>query len=404
VVQGQTAAFSVVAKGTAPFSYQWNFNGTDLAGATDASLTIPNAQATNAGNYYVTISNVAGGVTSATRTMIVNIPAGIVTQPQSQAVIKGQNPSLIVVATGTTPLNYQWYLNGLALSNAVDASLTLTNVQPNDAGDYFVVVNNNWGTLPSAVATVTVVTPAGIQTQPASQTVLQGQTASFSVVAKGTPPFSYQWNFNGTDLAGATDASLTIPNAQAANGGNYYVVITNLGGSVSSQTKTLTVNLPPAITNQPQSLTVAPGQTASFSVGAIGTATLTYQWYFNGSSLGSGARSSALTLDNVATTNAGNYFVTVINSYGSVLSAVAVLTVTDPPPPAPPSLAAAAMASNGFTFQFSVPVGHTYVISASTDLQDWTPISTNLAQTASVAFTDPAGTNYSRRFYRAIVW
>jgi hypothetical protein len=61
------------------------------------------------------------------------------------------------------------------------------------------------------------------------------------------------------------------------------------------------------------------------------------------------------------------------------------------------------MTSNGFAFQLSVPIGSTYVIWTTTNLQDWTPISTNIALTGSVVVTDPAATNCSRRFYRAMV-
>ena len=62
------------------------------------------------------------------------------------------------------------------------------------------------------------------------------------------------------------------------------------------------------------------------------------------------------------------------------------------------------MTSTGFSFQFSVPAGATYVILASDNMLDWTPIYTNVASTASVVFTDAAAANYDKRFYRAMVW
>jgi hypothetical protein len=61
------------------------------------------------------------------------------------------------------------------------------------------------------------------------------------------------------------------------------------------------------------------------------------------------------------------------------------------------------MTRNGFTFQLAVPVGCTYVILATTNLQDWIPISTNVALTGSVAFADTSATNNPMRFYRALV-
>src|SRR5439155_955559 len=103
-----------------------------------------------------------------------------------------------------------------------------------------------------------------------------GQTASFSVLASGDTPLSYQWNFNGTALSGATNATLGLTNVQTNQAGNYTVLVANNWGSVTSAVATLTVYVPPAIATQPQSLTVTQAQTASFSVVASGTATLSY--------------------------------------------------------------------------------------------------------------------------------
>jgi hypothetical protein len=187
-------------------------------------------------------------------------------------------------------------------------------------------------------------------------------------------------------------------------------VITNSAGNATSAAVMLTVDAPPSITAQPPSQAATLGQNVSFSVVAGGTAPLSYQWSFNGTALSgatgstltlaSGGTSSTLTLANVQTINAGSYTVVVTNIAGSIASAGAVLTVI---PPTPPSFGSAGMAPNGFAFQLSVPIGCTYVILASTNLQDWTPISTNVALTASVVLADPAATNCSRRFYRAMV-
>jgi hypothetical protein len=180
------------------------------------------------------------------------------------------------------------------------------------------------------------------------------------------------------------------------------VVVTNAAGSVTSAVATLTVLVPPGITTRPQSLTVTQGQSASFSVVASGTAPLSYQWSFNSTAL-SGATSTTLTLTNAQATDTGNYTVVVTNVAGSVTSAVATLTVTNPAPPAPPSLGAAGMTTNGFTFQLSVSVGQTYVILATTNLRDWTPISTNVALLGTILVTDTEATNYSSRLYRVIL-
>jgi hypothetical protein len=170
---------------------------------------------------------------------------------------------------------------------------------------------------------------------------------------------------------------------------------------VTSAVATLTVLVPPAITTPPQSLTVTQGQSASFSVVASGTAPLSYQWSLNGMAL-PGATGSTLTLNRVQTTDAGSYTVVVTNIAGPVTSAAATLTVTNPAIALVVS-STGGMAPAGFTFQFSVPVGLTYAILASTNLQDWTPISTNVALVGNVVFTDTDARNYSTRLYRVIL-
>ena len=319
---------------------------------------------------------------------------------------QGQNVAFSVAAGGTSPFSYQWYFDGSALGGGSQSSTyALNNVNTGNAGSYTVVVTNAGGSVTSLVATLAVYVPPQIQGLPGNLTVTQGQTASFSVtVNSGTAPFSYQWNFDGAALLGATNAGLTLTNVQTTQAGSYTVVVTNLGGSVTSGVETLTVNVPATITTQPQSQTALRGQSASFSVGAAGTANLSYQWYFNGSSLGGAGNTSTLTFNSVVANNAGQYTVVVKNNYGSATSTVATLTVLLPHLVLTPAAASAGgIAANGFAFQFTRPAGSTYVILASTDLLNWTPISTNVASGGSILFTDSAATNYPGRFYRVMV-
>ncbi|MGD0651989.1 MAG: M4 family metallopeptidase [Verrucomicrobiia bacterium] len=84
--------------------------------------------------------------------------------------------------------------------------------------------------------------PPTITTQPTNQTVVAGGTAAFSVLADGTPPLSYQWSFNGTNLTGATSGSLTLTNVQLTQAGTYAVQVANTAGSTTSSNAMLTVN------------------------------------------------------------------------------------------------------------------------------------------------------------------
>ena len=96
--------------------------------------------------------------------------------------------------------------------------------------------------------------PPGITVQPTNQTVVVGGTATFTVMAGGTPPLSYQWNFNGTNISGATNTLLTLTNVQSSQAGNYAVLVTNILGSVLSSNAVLTANSPPPCVPAPSGL------------------------------------------------------------------------------------------------------------------------------------------------------
>jgi hypothetical protein len=346
VTAGQTATFSVAATGTAPLSYQWEKNGANIAGATAASYTTPATAATDSGSkYQVVVSNSAGSATSNAATLTVNPPTiapTITAQPANQSVTAGQTATFSVAATGTAPLSYQWEKNGANIAAATTASYTTPATATTDSGSKFqVVISNSAGSVTSNAATLTVnaapIAPA-ITTQPASQTVTAGQTATFSVAATGTAPLSYQWQKNGANIAAATTASYTTPATTTTDSGSkFQVVISNSAGSVTSNAATLTVNaapIAPAITTQPASQTVTAGQTATFSVAATGTAPLSYQWEKNGTNI-NGANSANYTTPTTTSADNGATFVVVVsNSAGTSTSNGATLTVTpDTTPP-----------------------------------------------------------------------
>jgi hypothetical protein len=243
VTAGAKVSFTVTATGTAPLSYSWKFNTVAIAGATTSSLQLTNVQTTNSGTYSVTVTNSAGSA-SASATLTVNAAAtgpSITGQPQSLTISNGAAASFSVTAGGTAPLSYQWLKGASTVSGATTSSYSIASVTTNDAGSYSVVVTNSAGSITSSVATLTVLLPPSIITPPQSLTVSNGVSASFTVLAGGSPPLTYQWDFNGSALAGATASSLTISNAQAANQGNYTVVVSNAVGVITSTAAHLTV-------------------------------------------------------------------------------------------------------------------------------------------------------------------
>lgn len=176
-------------------------------------------------------------------------------------------------------------------------SLTLTSVTVTNAGDYLVVITNSYGSVTSAVATLTVTAPPAISVPPGSLFAGLGNSASFSVSALGSGPFDYAWYFDGTNLLqSGSSSTLFLTNISGANAGAYQVIITNNYGSVTSLMATLTVGLPPTISSQPISLTNLVGTTATFSVLPGGSGPFNYQWQFNGTNLPNG----------IITTVAGN--------------------------------------------------------------------------------------------------
>lgn len=161
VTQGQTAVFSALAEGTVPLAYQWYFNtNTLLGGQTGTNLTLANVQSASAGVYSVRVSNAGGTLTSTQATLTVLSPPAITTHPLSQSALVSNNVNFNVVATGTAPLQYQWYFNtSILLADQTNASLALLNLTTNDSGTYHARVTNDYGSTNSNPATLTVNEP-----------------------------------------------------------------------------------------------------------------------------------------------------------------------------------------------------------------------------------------------------
>lgn len=188
-----------------------------------------------------------------TKTLVVTIASSdtaptIVTQPQGQTVVVGSPLVLTVTASGTSPIAYQWKKDGLNLSGATNATFSVAKVAAPNAGGYSVVVTNSAGSITSSVATVTVVLQPTITAAPIDETITIGGQAAFSVSATGSTPLAYQWQFNGANITGATNVTLTLSNVQTNSAGSYAVRVSNAAGTVTSPAAHLTVTLPLPLT------------------------------------------------------------------------------------------------------------------------------------------------------------
>jgi Immunoglobulin I-set domain len=164
----------------------------------------------------------------------------IIVQPFNQTVYAGSSVSLSASANGALPFSWQWYFKGAAVANATSANLSLTAVTTNQAGAYFVVVTNNFGSDTSQVAVLTVVDVApSITLQPTNQTVAIGSYATFYVGAVGSLPLYFQWRFNNNSIPDATNSSLTLGPLTGNEAGSYSVIVSNSLGSVFSDNATL---------------------------------------------------------------------------------------------------------------------------------------------------------------------
>ncbi|MEI7732264.1 MAG: immunoglobulin domain-containing protein [Verrucomicrobiota bacterium] len=328
---GGPAAFTVIANGGL-LHYQWRKDGTDLPGAMAATLTLNNVQAVNAGSYAVVVSNSAGVTVSKPVDLMLNGPVIFTLQPRSQTIASHTTLTLPTKVTGTTPVSYQWLFNGANLAGQTKVTLSIAGTTTNHSGLYSVIVSNIVGPRTSDLASVVVMDQPAIKTQPKSITLRDGDSGLLTVVASGSPTLSYEWRKNDVVIPGANTATLYLDNAGAADAGRYTVRVSNYVGSMVSLPAIVTVKAAPVIVKQPENQANVLKNKASFSVSAVGSGVLTYQWFKNGVKLVNtrwitGVNTPVLSIANLQDTNVGNYSVVVSSIYGKTSSSQASLSL-----------------------------------------------------------------------------
>ena len=356
------------------------------------------------------------------------VSAAITGQPADQSVVVGSTATFTVVATDAS--TYQWQVSSDSgttytdVAGATAASYTTAATALGDSGrQYRAVAANSVGAATSNAATLlvtsTLIAPS-ISVQPAGQTIVEGQNASFAVTAAGTG-VAYQWQRSTagatfSDEAGATGATLNLAAvALTSNGHRFRVVVSNSGGSVTSNAALLTVNAvgtaAPTFTSQPASTTVVEPNAATFSVAVSGTPAPTVFWQVSVNNGGTwvaiaGATGTSYTTPPTVLGHSGRlYRAAVSNSVGSGFSAAAVLTVNA----APIAPAFTMQPANASVVAPGVATFSVVVTGSPTPALQWQISGNSGATWASItnatasSYTTPAtATTDSGRWYRAV--
>lgn len=349
---GWKGFFAVSVSGCAPLTYQWNLDGTNVGGETNASYGI--VATTNQGTNYVfvTVTNSYGAVTSTVAALIITNAAcvpqtqfanepgsapGISSQPTNQTGCIGEPVSFTVEPSGAPPFYYQWMFNGTNIPGAYGNSYSPSSVA-SSGGAYAVIISNSFGCITSQVATLTLSNceqlPPIILASPSNQTVCIGEQLNLNVQASGSQQLYFQWYANGSAVAGGTGSALRIAPYWDTNVETYTVTVTNEYGSASAAAVVAKSALPTTIYIN-ASNTVYLTNTITFSADLTSALGLFgYQWFFDGNAI-FGATNSTYDIPAAAYSNAGLYSVMVSNACGTMTSTNLAVQVR-PPASTPP--------------------------------------------------------------------
>ncbi|SVC24116.1 uncharacterized protein METZ01_LOCUS276970, partial [marine metagenome] len=237
---------------------------------------------------------------------------------------------LTVAATGTEPLSYHWYRDGLIVNGAIEDSLVLSNLSAVDAGEYSVQISNPASEVVSEIAVVSVDSPPEIIELTGNQLAPVSGGVELKVVAVGSKPMVYQWVKDGVLIDGETGESLFLDELDTTDSGSYTVVINNSAGRLESEPIEVSVIQPVSIVSQPMAVTAPIGGKAVFEVAVTGSEPVTYQWKLNDTVLDNETESK-LIVDDVTAFDGGIYVVTATNASNSVSSNEVELTIETPP-------------------------------------------------------------------------
>ena len=362
----------------------------------------------------------------------------MIRQPRSRNVLPGTDVTVDAAVVGPPTMNYQWYSNNVAIVDATNRQLFLPNMEAEDTGLYHLVASNPFGVVTSSIAAVTVVYAPLVTVQPPNPSVPMGTNTTLTAAAFGPEPITYQWRFNNSDIADATNALLQLTNVQPSGEGYFSVVASNFFGATTSAPVFLNViDLPESLNATNLVWTTAGNLTwfpqtnfthdgvASASSGPCdwshwadlqttvsGPGTLTYWWRIIGQSSDGALTlfSDGTNLASIGTSSGwqqksihlppGDHAL-LWRMYDRLAFLAATGMVDHVTFTSELALVPKQWSQDGFSLQLYGLSGHgDIVIHGSTNLTDWSPILTNPPAVGSLELLDPQAADLPLRFYR----
>ncbi|HBZ67805.1 MAG TPA: hypothetical protein DEO70_13305 [Bacteroidales bacterium] len=323
---GASITLNTLVTGDSLF-YQWRRNGNPIPGATGPSLNINPVTLSNIGSITCNILNTCGNVTTPPAVVTVNLVPVVITEPNNISTCPGQSVVFSTVVSGDS-LNYQWYKNGILFPGKTQPTLVFSPVSYSDTADYYCIITNTCGDDTTRVANLNINIPPVVISAPRDISTCLGNNEVLSISVTGDSLY-YQWYHNTNLIPGATDPTYALTPVTLANTGSYDVEVYNTCGNPPVNPVDVTVNIAPVITDQPDDVSVCPGDPVTFSVTATGDS-LFYQWRKNGV-LMVGQNGSSLVFPVVGYADTADYTCYIWNTCGNLTSAVANLNINVAP-------------------------------------------------------------------------
>ena len=323
----------------------------------------------------------------------------IVSTPLGGRILWGSNFTFHVIANGVSPLSYAWLSNDIPILGATNSSLSFTNVQMVEPSIlYRVIVSNQFGSLTSSVAQLTIDSAPQLHVHPGDVLTSPGAPANFAVVATG-PSLSYTWLHNNVPVPGADGPILSIANAQGGMQGTYRVVITNFAGSTNSPVATLTFDSTALrFLQTPTNTTIFEGEAGTLSAVVEGQAPIAYTWLLGFTPI-INATNEQLSFSPAAFSDQGQYRLAVTNAYLALTSAPVTVTVLRRP-----LLSIGVIGSNAVISCRGTPNRtHHLLQGTSVNAQAWTVLATNLAPASGTSTWTRPLIRTQNVFYRVVM-